>query len=229
MLNRVNPTLVRVPLEWATKVDTQGHRVGDDQMFWDSLRQVIPIPAQALSPKQQVTQSSAMDDFLKGMGVEAHKIFSPAETLAMQKASGRSFYEPLEGDALAKAQQRYKLEEELRDALQAGDRDRWFAAQQAILKASRGSDAVFSPKQAADSIVTNLTYRTRLTATVHHLGLEDALAVYNAASPIERRTLRNLINQKTVSWYKGAAQGRKTAEEMATMHSKLQSFRADRP
>ena len=95
---------------------------------------------------------------------------------------------------------------------------------------SKGSDAVFTPKQAPQQIARAHTYPTRLTATVWHLGLEDSLVVYNAASPTEpeRRTLRNVINQK-IGWFKSSAQGRKSTRQIAGMNQRLRCFLADRP
>jgi len=59
-MNRVNPLLVRTPMELIGGVDQQGNKVSDTQKAIDTIKQVIPIPAQAIGtatgilPNQQL-------------------------------------------------------------------------------------------------------------------------------------------------------------------------------
>jgi hypothetical protein len=63
--------LVRTPLELLGGVDAQGNKVSDTQKMWDAFRQIVPIPAQVLTPKQQISQPSGWDEALKAVASEA--------------------------------------------------------------------------------------------------------------------------------------------------------------
>ena len=141
LANRENPLAVRLPGEIIAGEDEYGHKVTDTQEFFDALRQITPIPLQGLYPTQQVSQASPTDKLLQSGGVQSHKKFSPAETKAqelMTKHSGEGA--PLQGDELAKAQLRFKLEDALRNAINSRDVQGRVKAQQAIHAASTGPE-----------------------------------------------------------------------------------------
>jgi hypothetical protein len=231
-MNRVNPALVRVPTELALGVDQQGHRVSNDQKLFDTLRQTTPIPLQGLYPRQQITQPTLTDQALQGFGVRAQKVFTPAETLALQIGSKRNDSGPLEGNALASAQQRFKLEDDLRSAISlfnsTGDATAKQAATKAITDASTGANATISREQAAKIIKDANVYPTRLLASVEKLPLEDAFTVYATASMSERRKLDPIIQKKIASWGKQVGRGDKTPRQIQSVNDQIVRFNRER-
>jgi hypothetical protein len=222
-MNRVNPLLVRAPGEWIEGVDQQGHKISSAQKVFDTLRQVTPIPLQGLYPNQQVSQPGALDKTLQGVGIGSHKIFTPAQTLAMQLASKKSQGAPLEGEELASAQRRYKLEDDLRDAINSRDQQGRMNALKAIHQAASGAEAKISEKQATDIIEKANKYPMPIMATVARLDLADALQVWGEAGLTEQRALRPLISGKIQKFQESSA-GRTRAENQE-MRERIQAFR----
>lgn len=220
--NRVNP-LGRAAAEDFYGVDQQGHRVSDTQKFFDTLRQITPIPLQGMYPNQQVSQPAAIDKFAQGMGVQSRKRFTPAETTASELASKREEGTPLEGDDLAKAQLRYKLEDQLRTAIVAHDTVGTVSAQNQIHAASSGSDAQFSGSQASTLIRNAHKFPTQLQGSVNRLGLEDALQVWDKAGLEERRELRPIIQKKIENWQLSSS--KRTRGDNDSMRQRIQAFR----
>jgi predicted ABC-type ATPase len=227
MMNRVNPMLVRTPLELLGGVDAQGNKVSNTQKMWDTARQVLPIPIQALTPKQQISQPSGADDALKAVGVNSRKRFSPAETLAYQRSTEKSQGAPLEGNALEKSQTKYKLEDDLRNAVQAKDAKAVAKGKQAIIQNVR--DKTITSDEANKLIQDAVKYPTRLSATVARLPLEDAFDVWNAASQQEKKALRQTMLGKVSGFEKMVTERRKTIEEFRALKPKITQFLADKP
>ena len=224
LMNRVNPMLVRTPLELLTGVDAQGNKVSPTQLMWDTIRQVTPIAFQAATPKQTITQPNPIDEILKSFGVQSSKRFSPAETLAYQRSTQQYKGQALEGKALADAQQRFKLSDELRDAMKSKDKDAIKKATDAVVKAGQGANPLLTYKQVSESLKDAAVYNTRLEANVHHLPLADALDVYEMAGLEEKKALRTIISQKIMSWWQAAGQGRKKPGEVNSMLPKVEKF-----
>jgi hypothetical protein len=229
MMNRVNPLLVRTPMELIQGVDQQGNKVSDDQRMWDTIRQVTPIPLQSLTPKQQITQPSRVDELLKSIGVQSSKKFTPAETLAYQRSTSRNQRTPLEGDDLEDAQKKFKLADELRSAIQAKDAQGIAKATQNIVSNVKGDNPLLDAKQAQDMINDAHTYKTRLESTIHHLPLEDALDVWDAASTSERKSIRTAINKKIADFYSQASAGKKPAGQLRALQPRIKSYLAEKP
>ena len=227
MMNRVNPLLVRTPLELLGGVDAQGNKVSDTQKMWDTVRQIMPIPAQVLTPKQQISQPSGWDEGLKAVGVGSVKRFSPAETLAYQRSTQRSQGAPLEGDALEAAQTKYKLEDDLRNSVQAKDAAGIKTGKTAIIKA-RVAGQITVPEE-TKLILDAYKFKTRLAATIVRLPLDDALDVYKTASNIEKKQIRTAVLQKVQSYYNSVNQGKKPIGEFRSLKPRIQTFLADRP
>jgi hypothetical protein len=236
MMNRVNPLLVRTPMELLGGVDAQGNKVSDTQKMWDTVRQIIPIPAQVLTPKQQISQPSGVDEALKAVGVQSKKKFSPAEALAYQRSTQKSQGAPLEGDALEKAQTKYALSDAMRDAVVSKD---------PVLKA-RGIRSPAEEKAAADinaarkagkitdsdqtqMISDAYKYPTRLAATIAHLPIDDALDVYSAASQQEKKQIRHAVLSKVQSYYDSVSKGKKPLGEYRALAPRIQKFFVDKP
>jgi predicted ABC-type ATPase len=227
MMNRVNPLLVRTPLELLGGVDAQGNKVSNTQKMWDTARQVMPIPIQTLTPKQQISQPSGADEALKAVGIGSRKRFSPAETLAYQRSTEKSQGAPLEGDALEKAQTKYKLEDDLRNAVQAKDGAGVQKGKQAILQGVR--DKTITSEEANKLIQDSVKYKTRLAATVARLPLEDAIDVWGAASQQEKKELRQTMLGKVSSYEKMVTERRKSIDEFRALKPKITQFLADKP
>jgi hypothetical protein len=226
LLNRVNPTLVRVPDELVNGVDQQGHKVSKEQQFFDTLRQMTPIPIQALYPNQQITQPDPLDQLAKSAGIQSRKYFTPAETLAMQRASGRSEGgAPLEGNALAATQKRYQLEDALRTAIVAKDVQARAQAIKDIHQASTGANADISQKQAMAMIKAANEYPTHIMAVTARLSLNDAIDVYQKATLAEKKQIKPLIMGKIDNFNKAAASGGKTPKEIEETKAKIANFR----
>ena len=201
--NRINP-VIRTAGELVTGRDlSTGQKVSNDQKFWDAVRQVTPIPAQALTPKQTISQPSAGDELLKSIGIASKKVFTPAETLAMQKQSFRNENgEPLTGDALSAAQKKHELQQNLSDAIQARDEKTQLAALKAITDATQGPSAVLTLKQAKELKDTARLFPTRIQAAIHRLPLADSLDVWDVSSQQEKKLIRKEIQKKIVGWHK---------------------------
>lgn len=155
--NRLNPLLVRTPLEAFYGVNQRGRRLSDSQRETAILRQVTPISVLGSLSKvlpsvygnQGVAEPALVDQFLKSIGVGATTRLTPAESLALQKISAKSEDGvPLEGQDLVDRQRRFKLEDDLRKAKQSGDLFDQVAAEAAIDDATHGSNAILSRKQA---------------------------------------------------------------------------------
>jgi hypothetical protein len=226
MMNRVNPLMVRTPLELIGGVDAQGNKVSNTQEMWDTARQLLPIPIQTLTPKQQISQPSGADDALKAVGVNSRKRFSPAETLAYQRSTEKSQGAPLEGDALLKAQTKYKLEDDLRNAVQAKDGQGVQKGKAAIIQGVR--DKTITSEEANKLIQDAVKYPTRLSATVARLPLEDAIDVWNAASQQEKKALRQTMLGKVSGFEKMVTERRKSIDEFRALKPKITQFLADR-
>ena len=221
--NRENFLLVRAPAELAEGEDQMGHKVTGAQEFFDALRQVTPIPLQGLYPNQQISQPSASDKLLQSVSVQSKsKHFTPAETLAMQAAS-KGGETPLEGDDLKRAQLRYKLEDSLRTAINSRDNPGKIAALKQIHAASSGAKAELSEKQASDLIQHANKFPSSLQATVDHLGLEDALQVWDKTGLTEQRALRPIIQAKIEKWQ--TTTNDRTRQQNDSMRSRIQAFR----
>lgn len=222
--NRVNPLLVRAPAELAEGEDQMGHKVTDAQQFFDTLRQVTPIPLQGLYPNQQVSQASAGDKVLQSLGVQSRKKFTPAETLAQQLMTKRSGEgAPLEGDDLAKAQLHYKLEDQLRTAINARDNKAKIDALKEIHAASSGADAKLTEKEASSLIQQANKYPSALQATTARLSLEDALQVWDKTGLTEQRALRPIIQEKIEKWMLSSST--RTRQQNDSMRLRIQAFR----
>jgi hypothetical protein len=227
MMNRVNPLMVRTPLELIGGVDAQGNKVSNTQKMWDTARQLLPIPIQTLTPKQQISQPSGADDALKAVGVNTRKRFSPAETLAYQRSTEKSQGAPLEGEALEKAQTKYKLEDDLRNAVQAKDAQAVAKGKQAIIQGVR--DKTITGDEANKLIQDAVKYKTRLGATVARLPLDDALDVYAAASQQEKKAIRQAVAMKISSYYSLVERGKKSSAEYKAIQPRIQKFFQDKP
>ena len=222
MMNRLNPLLVRAPSEIATGEDPTGHKVTDTQALFDALRQVVPIPIQGVIPNQQIVQPSETDQLLQSVGLQSRKNFTPAEDLAHQiESKGGEEGAPLEGDELKRAQMRYKLEDQLRTAINAKDQKGRADAMQAIEKASIGTNPAISHQDRQQIIQQAHKYPLPLQSTVAHLGVADALQVWDKSSILERRALRPIIQNKIENWESKTH----TARERADMRQRIRAFR----
>jgi hypothetical protein len=147
----------------------------------------------------------------------------------MQLASKKNSSGPLEGDALADTQKKYKLEEDLRDAISNRDAHGTATATKAITDATKGANPIIDYKKASDMINDAHVYKDRLTATVRRLGLEDSLQVYDSAGIFEQRKLRETINKKIMDWYQQAEEGKKTSGQLASMRPRISKFFSVKP
>ena len=221
--NRVNP-LGRAAAEDFYGVDQQGHKVTPEQKFFDNLRQITPIPLQGLYPNQQISQPDVRDKLLQSVGVQSRKEFSPAETAAHELETKRSGEgAPLEGDELAKAQLRYRLEDRLRTAINAKDNQGRIDAINQIHAASAGPDAKLTGEEASHLITQANKYPMPLQSAVDHLDLADALEVWDKASINEKRALRPIIQTKIERWQLSA--GKHTRQQNDSMKQRIQAFR----
>jgi len=221
MANRLNPLLVRAPGEVVSQEDPLGHKVTDTQALFDALRQVVPIPLQGLLPNQQIVQPSEADQLAQSVGLQVRRNFSPAEDLAHQLESKRGEGQPLEGDELARAQMRYKLEDQLRTAINSKDEKGRVEAMQAIQKARTGPDPVISQADRNNIIQQAHKYPHPLQSAVAHLGVADSLQVWDKSSILERRALRPIIQNKIENWEAKTH----TARERADMRQRVRAFR----
>jgi hypothetical protein len=209
-------------------VDAQGNKVSNSQKMWDALRQVIPIPAQALTPKQQISQPSRLDEVLKGMGVQSTKRFTPAETLAYQRATQKGEGgEPLEGDKLEEAQTKFRLADAYRDAVMAKDQAAKQKAREDIDAARKSGTITLQDEERM--MLAPYKYPSRLAATVARLPLEDALDVYHAVGLQEKRIIRAEIAQKVSSYYQSVATGKRSEKEYKALKPRIQQFFQDKP
>lgn len=225
LANRVNPIGVRAPAEIAAGEDEFGNKVTNWQQFFDTLRQVTPIPLQGIFPEQTISQPSATDKMLQSVGVQSRKKFTPAEMLAHQLSSKHGEGgETLEGDELADAQLRYRLEDSLRTAINMKDNAGRIDAIHQIHKASLGDNPKISPAEASRMIAEANKYPMPIQSAVAHLDLADALDVWDKASIIERRALRPILENKIERW-SGDARGH-TRRQNQTMREKIQRFRS---
>ena len=214
--NRMNP-LGRAAAETFYGYDPQGHKVTPEQQFFDALRQITPIGAQGIYPNQQVTQPSAADKALQSFGVQARKKFSPAETLAHELETKRSGEgAPLEGDDLARAQLRYRLEDSLRTAIVAGDQEGRLKAVQQVHQAKG-----LTEREGSEIIRSANKYPLPIQSTVAHLSLADALQVWDKASLTEKRAVRRIVQEKIERWQRQEH----TPRDSDTMRQQIQAFR----
>jgi hypothetical protein len=221
--NRVNP-VGRALDEAFGGEDAFGEKVSDTQRFFDVLRQITPIPLQGAYPNQSVTQPSAGDKLLQSAGVQSRKHFTPAETLAHQLGSKQSEQgAPLEGDELAAAQLRFKLEDALRTAINMHDNQDRLSAIQQIHSAAQGPDAKLSQREASELIERANKFPMAIQSSVEHLPLSAAFQVWNQASITERRALRPIIQKKIDNWM--LASNRHTRQQNETVRRQVQAFR----
>ena len=222
--NRVNPLLVRTPIELMTGVDALGRKVSGSQKMLDAAKEVVPIPAQGLLPSTQVNPPSATDQLLKAIGVNSKQHLSPAETLAMQKASGRNESGPLEGQALANHQKKFRLEDALRTAIQNKDSKASSQAYSSISQAAAGSDAILTPSQAKN--LREDAKLTRLQSSVKRLSLTDALDVWNVAGSQEKKNLRAIIGKKIQDWQHQVLTHRTTPSAIRATAERVKQFQS---
>ena len=219
--NRLNPLLVRTPLEAFYGVDQHGRRLSPSQRETSIAREVTPISLQGPLSKvlpsvygnQGVAEPNATDQFIKSFGIGATTRLTPAETLALQRASAKNEGEggePLDGKALADHQQRFRLEDALRTAHETGDAFDVASAEQKITSASKGGSAVFDATEARAA--RKDARLTRLQSSVKRLPLPDALDVWDQAGIAERQSLNRIMFSKIVTWRKRA--GRTEREEL---------------
>jgi hypothetical protein len=223
LANRTNP-LARATDEIFGGEDNLGHKVTNAQKFFDTLRTFTPIPLGGLYPKQQLTQEGAIDTALQGVGVGARKYFTPAETLAQQletKHTGEGA--PLEGDELASSQLRYKLEDQLREAITQHDTNARIKVLQAIHADSSGDDPKISPEEAKRIKETAHKYPMRLQSSVDRLPLADALQVWDKAGLAERKAIRPILREKIKTWDMDSS--KHTREQNDSMRQRIQAFR----
>jgi hypothetical protein len=226
MANRVNPTIVRTPIELALGVDAQGKKVAPTQQFWNAARQAIPMPAQALTPKQTISQPDWKDELMKSAGVQSRKKFSMAENLAYKRSTEKSSGAPLEGDQLEAAQTKYKLEDDLRTALQSKDVAGYKSASAAIMAAQKAG--TISSDEQTKLMKDATQYPTRLAATVARLPLEYSLDVYDLAGVTEKQQIRLAINKKIQSYYGDGMKGKKSIGDYKSIQPKIQRFFSDK-
>jgi hypothetical protein len=209
--NRLNPLLVRTPLEAFYGVDQHGRRLSPSQRETSVAREVTPISLQGPLSKvlpsvygnQGVAVPSGNDQLLKSIGIGATNRLTPAETLALQRASAKNEGgEPLDGKALIDHQQRFRLEDALRTAHETGDAFDVASAEQKITSASKGDGAVFDATEARAA--RKDARLTRLQSCVKRLPLPDALDVWQEAGITERQSLNRIMFSKIVTWRKRA-------------------------
>ncbi len=223
LANRVSPINVRIPAELYTGTNQYGEKMSPDQQVFEALRQITPIPIQGIYPSGTVSQPSALDKAMQSAGIRSVKKFTPAETLAHQLGSKHSDEGPLEGEQLETAQLRYRLEENLRTALNAHDNQARISAIRAIHEASQGENAEITPEQASKLIENANKYPLPLQSTVARLPLVDALEVWSKASQTEKRALRSVIQSKIEKWQSSSA--KHTREQNDSMRQRIQAFR----
>jgi hypothetical protein len=223
LANRANP-LARATDEVFGGEDNLGHKVTNAQKFFDVLRTFTPITLGGLYPKQQLTQEGAVDTALQSVGVGARKYFTPAENLAQQlqtRHTGEGA--PLEGDELARAQLRYKLEDALREATVQRDTQGRIKALQAIHAATTGEHPKLSPADAAKIKETAHKFPLRLQATVDRLPLADALQVWDKAGLNERKAIRPIIRDKIRTWELDSS--KHSRDQNDSMRQRIQAFK----
>lgn len=221
--NRVNPVGRGIEEAFGGE-DAFGEKVSDTQRFFDVLRQITPIPLQGAYPNQSITQPSAGDKLLQSAGVQSRKHFTPAETLAHQLGSKQSQEgAPLEGDELAAAQLRYKLEDSLRTAINMHDSNARIGAIQQIRSAAQGPDAKLTANEASELIQRANRFPMAVQSSVEHLPLSAAFQVWNQASITERRALRPIIQKKIDNWM--LASNKHTRQQNETVRRQVQAFR----
>ena len=223
--NRLNPLLVRTPLEAFYGVNQRGRRLSDSQRETSILRQVTPISLQGPLSKvlpsvygnQGVAEPSASDQFLKSFGVGSVNRLTPAESLALQRLSGKNEGGALEGDALVAHQNRFKLEDDLRTANQSGNPFDVLAAEQRIDDAAKAG--VFTREQVRAA--RKDARLTRLQSSVKRLPLADALDVWDTAGIHERQSLTDVLFPKIISWRKRAARGEVSESERDLIQKRI--------
>jgi hypothetical protein len=224
LANRVNPIGVRAPAEIAAGEDPFGGKVTDAQEFFDTLRQVVPIPLQGIVPDESIGKNSPADKVLQSFGVGAHKHFTPAETMAQQLGTRRSEESgPLDSEELARTQTKFRLEDALRTAINSRDDLGEQAAENAIRAAATGDKAQLSHEEATKLITQAHKYPIQLQSTVNHLALEDAFKVWSAASLSEKRALQPVIEHKIERWQMASNKHRR--EENDRLRPMIQAWR----
>jgi hypothetical protein len=144
-----------------------------------------------------------------------------------QRATQKNQGAPLEGDALEKAQTKFRLADAMRDAVVAKDANARKAAADKINQARKpGQISVDEQQQMTKDAYT---YPTRLTQTVAHLPLEDSLDGYGAASQQEKKEIRRAVASKIQSYYSLVERGKKSNAEYRAVPPRIQKFFRDKP
>lgn len=180
---RVNPLIVRPAVEALSGRDEFGRKVDLGQEAMDFVRNVVPIGVQGLLRGGVGSQAlGTIDQAAKASGATIYRYRTEAEKLAQEKASDRMPTGPVDPRQLAVHQRNIRLE----DALRNGE-------------IGPGTIYHAMPAREAHQIINN-SRMTPLQARFDRLPLNDALDVWQIATPSEKDTLHSLLWKKRIAY-----------------------------
>jgi hypothetical protein len=225
LYNRVNPSLVRVPVEMLSGVNQQGRKMTEDAKLMDAAKQFVPIPFQSLFPSQQVALPDAKEAIGRSLGIQTTNYLSPATVYALDQLSEKGEQGMLQGDELKAHQKAFKLEDDLRNAVQAKDPAATAKATLALRKAAEGPTASISVAQYRRALKN--AGDTRLMSAAEQLPLEVAIDVYHHASVSEKKQLAQVIGKKVQNWSKSVNAGNKTPAQIERERQMIRQWEAE--
>jgi hypothetical protein len=206
---RVNPLTVRTAIEGVTGRNELGQKVTPGQEVADTLRNFIPIGGQALLQGSTPGGLTNVDQLIKAGGASVYRYRTEAENLAQKKASDHMPSGPVDDKELAHHQRNLKIEDQVRNG-----------------QISKGDVRRLLPQREANQILQN-SAMTPLQARFNRLPLNDALDVWNLATPSEKDSLHKLLWNKRLSYIQSHSSTQRSEDpvwrKMQTVYGDLQT------
>lgn len=178
--NRLNPVTLRPTIEFLTGRDNFGRQESKEHFFKDYAKQLTPIAVQKLFT---TSDEGIISSLLTSAGIQTGNYRSPLEQMAHKMRLSNIPDKPESEEKQDEQRRNVQLVEKMRRG-DASTTDLWNLVNQGKLTAREAS------------AIADRANMTELQYDVHHLSLEDAIAVYEKADDQERQELKDIIEAK---------------------------------
>jgi hypothetical protein len=197
--NRLNPLIARTGAEAVLGRDSQGRKVDAQQEVHDLLRNILPIPGQALLPGFHPEGQTNLTQVARALGATAIPNRTSAEDTARELASGHTATGPVKPEQLERHQLVLDIENKLQDKTITPEALNQYVEQGKITKKDLG-DIKTNMRESQLMGPTD----ARLYRYASRLPADELLKVWDVATPSEKKDLRPLMIKRAATYEKEA-------------------------
>jgi len=192
--NRLNPVTVRPTIEFITGRDNIGRQETKGHFFKDYAKQTTPIPVQKVL---NTSTEGLVEGFVTAMGLQMNNYRTPLEREAATMRLADIPDKPENEDKQAESRRMVQAVMKLRQLGAIGDdSESWPDAAKAAAQTLEKDrdDGKWTDRQF--EAILKRAGMTELQYDVDHLGMDDALAIWNKADASEKDELRDIMEDK---------------------------------